>query len=61
MVKIGIKGGVFDMPAGDGEAIVPIDAKIRVDEPVLFAITVERPGGVVVSDGPLEVVAAPKS
>ena len=45
-----VDGGVFDMPSGGGEAVVAIDAKIRVDEPVLFAITVERPGGVVVSD-----------
>ena len=45
-----VDGGVFDMPAGAAEAIVPIDAKVAVDEPVLFAITVERPGGVVVSE-----------
>ncbi len=45
-----VDGGVFDMPAGADEAIVPIDAKVPVDEPVLFAVTVERPGGVVVSD-----------
>jgi hypothetical protein len=45
-----VDGGVFDMPAGADEAIVPIDAKVAVDEPALFAVTVERPGGVVVSD-----------
>ena len=45
-----VDGGVFDMPAGGGEAIVPIDAKVAVSEPYLFAVTVERPGGVVVSD-----------
>jgi hypothetical protein len=44
-----IDGGVFDMPADGAEAVVPIDAKIGVEEPYLFAITVEKPGGVVVS------------
>lgn len=44
-----VDGGVFDIPAGDIEAIVPIQAKIAVGEPYLFAVTVEKPGGVVVS------------
>jgi hypothetical protein len=43
-----VDGGVFDV-AGAGEVIVPIDAKIRVEDPKLFAVTVEKPGGVVVS------------
>ena len=51
---------MFDVTK-DGEVIIPIDAKLAVASPAAFAITVERPGGVVVSDGPLEVVAAPKS
>jgi len=42
-----VDGGVFDVE--DGEVVVPIHAAIRVFEPKLFAITVERPGGVVVS------------
>lgn len=46
--KTPIDGGVFDVTA-DGEVIIPIDAKIRVKDPKAFAITVERPGGVVVS------------
>ncbi len=45
-----VDGGVFDIPAGATEALVPIDAKVAVGEPALFAITVEPPGGVVVSD-----------
>ena len=45
-----VDGGVFDVPAGATEVRVPIDAKIAVSEPYLFAITVEKPGGVVVSD-----------
>lgn len=44
-----IDGGVFDVDAA-GEILVPIDAKLRVAKPTLFAITVEKPGGVVVSD-----------
>jgi hypothetical protein len=45
-----IDGGVFDVPPGAGETLVPIDAKLRVGEPTLFAVTREKPGGVVVSD-----------
>lgn len=52
-----IDGGVFDITA-QGEVIIPIDAKLRSDSPAVFAITVEQPGGVVVSEGPLQVVAA---
>ncbi|NHA14247.1 anti-sigma factor domain-containing protein [Thioalkalivibrio sp. XN279] len=43
-----VDGGVFDV-GPDGEALVPIRASLPVGEAVLFAITVERPGGVVVS------------
>ena len=42
-----VDGGVFDVV--DGEVIVPIDAKIDVRDATLFAITLEEPGGVVVS------------
>ncbi|MBK7876146.1 MAG: anti-sigma factor [Planctomycetes bacterium] len=48
-----VDGGVFDIAAAttnaQGETIVPITAKLRVVEPKLFAITIEKPGGVVVS------------
>ncbi len=44
-----IDGGVFDIDR-DGEVVIPIDAKLRVFQPAAFAITIERPGGVVVSD-----------
>jgi hypothetical protein len=44
-----VDGGVFDVPAGADEVIVPIRAKLPVGEVALFAVTVERPGGVVVS------------
>ncbi|GJM24550.1 MAG: hypothetical protein DHS20C16_09650 [Phycisphaerae bacterium] len=52
-----IDGGVFDVDSAQ-DAIVPIDAKLPVDRPSVFAITLEKPGGVVVSDGPLLVVGA---
>jgi len=45
-----VDGGVFDIPAGQDAVEVPINAKIPVGQPVLFAVTVEPPGGVVVSD-----------
>ncbi|MEL6301311.1 MAG: anti-sigma factor [Pseudomonadota bacterium] len=52
-----VDGGVFDIVARNGEVLVPIDAKLRVSEPTAFAITLEQRGGVVVSEGPLLVVA----
>ncbi len=44
-----VDGGVFDVPAGAAEVIVPIAPTLDVSRPVLFAVTVERPGGVMVS------------
>ena len=42
--------------------IIPITAKLSVDEPVLFAVTIEKPGGVVVSKRErIVVTAAPKA
>jgi len=52
-----VDGGVFDV-ASDGTVIIPIDPKLRIDNPAGFGITVERPGGVVVSDRTRRVVAA---
>ncbi|QQS40765.1 MAG: anti-sigma factor [Acidobacteriota bacterium] len=43
-----VDGGVFDIDE-QGEVTVPIDAKLTVDNPKMFAVTVEKPGGVVVS------------
>lgn len=53
-----VDGGVFDMPTVAGEVRIPIDAKLPVDDPTTFAITLEQPGGVVVSEGPLLVAAS---
>ena len=56
-----VDGGVFDV-AESGEVIVPITAKLHVDQPVLFAVTIEKPGGVVVSKRErIVVTAAPKA
>lgn len=52
-----IDGGVFDVTS-EGEVIIPIDAKITARKPVVFAITAEQPGGVVKSEGTLQVIAA---
>lgn len=52
-----IDGGVFDVSAS-GEVIVPIHAKLKVTSPTLFAVTVEKPGGVVVSKRERIVVTA---
>ncbi len=43
-----VDGGVFDI-RGSGKVTIPIDARIPVDKAVMFAVTVEKPGGVVVS------------
>ena len=52
-----VDGGVFNVDA-TGEVIIPIQAKLQIVAPKAFAITAERPGGVVVSAGPLLVVAS---
>lgn len=52
-----IDGGVFNVD-GTGEIIVPIDARLPAESPSAFAVTREKPGGVVVSAGPLALVAA---
>ena len=56
--KTPIDGGVFDVNA-DGEVIVPIDAKLRARAPKAFAVTMEKPGGVMVSKREKIVTLAP--
>ena len=43
-----IDGGTFDVSA-EGEVVIPIDAKLKAVSPEMFAVTIEKPGGVVVS------------
>lgn len=45
-----VHGGLFDMPPDCGELIVPIRPKLRVPKAAAFVVTVEKPGGVWVSD-----------
>ena len=44
-----VDGGVFDVPANQSEVIIPIRAALMVRKPAAFAVTLEKPGGVVVS------------
>lgn len=44
-----VDGGVFDVPAGATEVLVPIHAALPVGRVKLFAVTLEKPGGLVVS------------
>jgi hypothetical protein len=44
-----VDGGVFDVPADAGEVVIPIRATLSVQLVKAFAVTVEKPGGVVVS------------
>jgi hypothetical protein len=53
-----VDGGVFDVDAETGDVVVAIQAKLPVAEPTLFAVTVEKPGGVVVSKRERIVVLA---
>lgn len=56
-----VDGGVFDIPAtGSGPIAIPISAKLRITNPAAFVITMEQPGGVVVSKQE-QVVAIAKS
>lgn len=44
-----VDGGVFDIPADGSPVVVPIAAKLTVNNPQAFVITLEQPGGVVKS------------
>jgi hypothetical protein len=56
-----VDGGVFDVPANSSEVIVPIRAALPVRVAKAFAVTIERPGGVVVSAQRNVVVAGAAS
>jgi hypothetical protein len=55
-----VDGGVFDADGSD-EIIVPIRANVPVGAPLAFAVTLERAGGVVVSERERVVVIARSS
>jgi Anti-sigma-K factor rskA len=52
-----VDGGVFDV-SSKGEVVVAVAPRLRVATPTLFAVTVEKPGGVVVSKRERIVVTA---
>jgi anti-sigma-K factor RskA len=58
--KFPVDGGVFNV-SSTGEVIVPISAKLHVTDATLFAVTIEKPGGVVVSKRERIVVTAARS
>ena len=57
-----VDGGVFDIPAGESTAIITIRNPVAIKDPQAFVITLEQPGGVVVSKQETVVaIAAPKA
>lgn len=44
-----VDGGVFDIPTDGSPVVVPIAAKLALNKPQAFVITLEQPGGVVKS------------
>jgi hypothetical protein len=56
-----VDGGVFDISASDGTAIIPIRNPLVVTNPQAFVITLEQPGGVVVSKQEIVVALAKAS
>lgn len=44
-----VDGGLFDVPPGRAEVVIPVKATLPVVRPTAFAVTVEEPGGAVVS------------
>ncbi|HEY6035022.1 MAG TPA: anti-sigma factor, partial [Kofleriaceae bacterium] len=55
-----VDGGVFDVTS-NGEVVVAINPKLHVNDLGMFAVTVEKPGGVVVSKRERIVVTATRT
>jgi|688.fasta_scaffold90654_2 hypothetical protein len=55
-----VDGGVFDIPA-TGTVVIPIRNPVAVNDPQAFVITMEQPGGVVVSKQQVVVAIAKAS
>jgi len=53
-----VDGGVFDV-GNPSRVLIPVRARLGVSQPVMFAVTVEKPGGAVVSDRRTALVARP--
>jgi len=56
-----VDGGVFDIPEGESTAVVAIRNPLLVTNPQAFVITLEQPGGVVVSKQEVVVALAKAS
>jgi len=56
-----VDGGVFDIPEGEATAVVRIKNPLLVTNPQAFVITLEQPGGVVVSKQGMVVASASAS
>jgi len=56
-----VDGGVFDISTNDGTVIIPISNPLAVTNPQAFVITLEQPGGVVVSKQEVVVALAKSS
>lgn len=62
-----VDGGVFDVASDlntpqatpEGDVIIPFEAKLQVGQPAAFVVTVEQPGGVVVSSQERVLALAP--
>lgn len=52
-----VDGGIFDIARHERDTVVPIRAALDCPSPDAFALTLEKRGGVVVSDGPLLTLA----
>ena len=55
-----VDGGVFDIPQGESTAVIRIQNPLVITDPKAFVITLEQPGGVVVSKQQ-DVVATTKA
>ena len=57
-----VDGGVFDVFPDKNTVLIPIENPVDVADPKAFLITLEKPGGVVVSEREVEVaLAAPEA
>lgn len=53
-----VSGGVFDIPKGATEVVVPIAPALPINGAAIFAVTIEPPPGVAISDMSRRVCAA---
>ena len=53
-----VDGGVFDIASAEGTTVIPIRNPLLIRDPKAFVITLEQPGGVVVSKQEVVVAVA---